>query len=394
MQDYSISYADWSSQEYRIILGRLLALKFTRGADISRLEAEFSRLYAPSTAFGLNFGRHALAIALDIFRQREPARDEVIIPSYICPSVVDAVRKCGLIPVPADVGTDLNLTADSAAAVMGTRTLAVIAPHMYACPAPIASIEALCRKHGVFLIDDAAQVVGVQSDGRMLGTYGDVGIISFAQSKTVITGIKGSGAVLLANSSGILDQIGEAYRNLPPASKRLGPLLDFVWNYLWAARTGQTGYYLRRIGDLLGIRESIPNEASKISNVEAAIALVQLARLTEMHDARLRTIESYHAALKKFPNLEFPQYAPGRFLARVMLALPSGTDLTKLRQRLKEKGLETRLGYAPFTAANGQSQQSEYWAKRLIGVPSGREIGDVEAFRICELLDQEKSKYA
>lgn len=386
MKRYSTAYADWSIHEYAAIARCLLQGQVHRGPQPARLAERLSELYAPSAVHVLNYGHHAIRIALDMFKQVRPDRREVIVPAYICPSVPQAVAACGLTVRNVQVQDDLNMDPAHVQAAMNARTLAVIAPHMYGSPARIGEIEAMCAAAQVFLIDDAAQVAGIRQDGRLLGTFGDAGIISFAQSKTIVTGIGGSGGVLLVNRPQWEQAALQRCAVLPPAQGRPASLGDFVWNYIGSAYTGHSGYYLSRLRSRLGDKKIHPDRASQISNLEASVALAQLHRLDVLVQEKVRVARGYHEALQAYPLLGFPQYSPDRLLARVMLLLPVGADIGRVRAASRLQGVETRLGYGPQLANEAAPGQADLLAQRLLGVPCGREMRQCDIKRVCSIL--------
>lgn len=388
MSGHYISYADWSGAEYAAALRCLLSGKVSDGENAAQLAKCFARRYFPSSAYLMNYGHTGIQIALAAFNRRMPDRTEVLVPAYICPSVVDTIVAAGLTAVPVDIGDDLNLTPATVAEALTGRTLAVVAPHMFGCPARIAEIESLCRDAKVFLLDDAAQVVGIQQEGRLLGTFGDMGIISFAQSKAVVTGIRGSGGVLLVNNPDFDEETSIAWKQLPPPSARMGAFLHFLWNYVWEAHTGNSGYNLGRIGDLLGLRCNASTSGARISNLEAGIALIQLERLAKMQEAKIHVAERYHRKLRGNQAIGFPQYASGRYLSRIMLSLPRGVNLPAVRTFLRDRRVRTRLGYAvPFPSENA-TRNAEAWSGRLLGVPCGAGIGEIAVREICGALSE------
>lgn len=385
MNRYRLRYADWSWREYAAAARCLLTGRVAQGAAQQRLALAFAAMYAPSTAYPVNFGHTAIGLALDLFRAERPERKNVLVPAYICPSVVETIAAAGLNPVPVPVGADLNLLPDAVRAALGPATLAVIAPHMFGCPARIAEIEADCRRAGVFLVDDAAQVVGERSGDRLLGSFGDVGIVSFAQSKAVVTGIRGSGGVLLVNNPALDDGVRRAWAALPPARGRAGAFADFVWNYLWSRYTGNSGYYLGRLRGLFGAARPQPRSRARISNLEAAIALVQLRRLGRIRAAKLAAADAYHAALEDLPGVGMPQYAPGRYLSRIMLTLPPEIDPAALRQALARCGVETRLGYLTPVRPDQPDDDQLTAIRRMLGLPFGNlERGHIN--KICGIV--------
>lgn len=384
---HHLSYADWSVTEYAAIANCVLRGKISRGQGITQLQAALDTLYSPSNIYLTNYGHHAISIALEMFLSRRPTCTEVLVPAYICPSVVKSVQKLGLQPVSVDVNDELNLDINQLEEAISASTLAVIAPHMYACPAQIEKIEQLCNAADVFLIDDAAQVAGVSYQGRMLGCFGDAGILSFAQSKTIVTGIRGSGGALIVSQSRHAE-LPRIVTRLPPASNRIPAMLDFFWNYLWHPWTGSSGYYLSRLLQMLGLDDRTEASCSQISNMEAIIALLQLEKLPDILQDKIRIAECYYQSLQKFPLITFPQYGPGRYLARVMLALPPHLNLQLFRNRLRIAGVETREGYTPYISAARRAENARQWSQRLFDVPAKPGMTDQEIDNICTVIGQ------
>ncbi|MFJ3054891.1 DegT/DnrJ/EryC1/StrS family aminotransferase [Herbaspirillum sp. NPDC087042] len=394
MTRHALSYADWSGAEYRSVARSLLGGRVRQGRASAQLALRLDADYAPSRAYALNYAHTGLALALAAFKRRRPQRNVVLVPAYICPSVVSTISACGLQAQPVAVGDDLNLDMRALREALGQAPLALVAPHMFACPLPIDEIETQCRAAEVFLVDDAAQVAGVRHQGRLLGTFGDVGLLSFAQSKTIVTGIRGSGGVLLVNEPSLDDELGAACAALPPSPGRLAALLEFCWNYLWADRTGASGDHLERLLDTLGLRPADAGEVqARISNLDAGIALAQWPRLEGIIAARRTVAAHYHAALQEQDAIRFPQFAPGRYLARVMLLLPEGSDLAACRTQLRRQGIQSRLGYRIPFPDQAATRHAQALASRLLGMPSGADISAEDTRDICQHLSQALSDF-
>ncbi len=116
--------------------------------------AALGKRYAISTARGrvaIELGLRAVGIAPD---------DDVVLPSYVCKSVLLAVQQSGGRPVFADVGPSLNVTLEDVERALTPRTRAVIVPHLFGMPAPVDAIASTLLARGIALIDDAAQALG------------------------------------------------------------------------------------------------------------------------------------------------------------------------------------------------------------------------------------------
>lgn len=356
------------------------------GPHVEELRCALEAMYAPSIVLPVNAGRTALRLALRTFSAKRPGRRRVLMPAYLCPSAVNVVRELGLQPYPVGVGADLNLNPDQL--VFDDGVLAVLAAHMYACPARIGDIERRCREAGVLLIDDAAQVVGVRSDGRLLGTFGDVGVLSFAQSKTLVTGIRGSGGMLLINNPGFQEELRQAHATLSPPDNRLASLALFLTGYLLATHLGGAGYYASRIAHaLLPTEGKDPYLPALMGNLEAGIARAQLARLPEVLAARTRVAKLYAAALRDLPAVTMPQYAPGRFLSRLFVEVSDTATAPLIRCALQARKISTRAAYPSWTD-NTEAACSNNRADHLVEVPSRSQMTETDVAQVALSLQQ------
>lgn len=293
--------------------------------------------------FPVNAGRTALALLLAALGRQRPGRDEVVLPVYLCPSVPALLSGMGLRPRWVDVGPDLNLTPAAVADVLGPRTLAVLAVHMYGAPAAIGALAALCGDAGVPLIDDAAQVMGEAEAGRALGTFGVGGLVSFAQSKNVVCGLSGSGGLLVVSDRALAGALAPEVEALGGGGAGLGAILWFALRYRAEPWTGR---WLEPLVRRLGIADARPVVPGRISGSAAALAAAQIEAIARRNAARKATLDALAARLAAaVPSIGFPQYAPGRYLSRAMLALPPGVAPADVRARLRGRGIVTRLAY-------------------------------------------------
>jgi len=126
-------------------------------------------------------GRHALfhiLKALDV-------KGKVLVPAFICESILDPLRKLGISPVYYDLETtDLNASIESIRFLSTQNNItALLVASMYGNAANITAIERFCFEKGIILIDDAAQSFGATLDGRIIGTFGNAGFFSFSPGK-------------------------------------------------------------------------------------------------------------------------------------------------------------------------------------------------------------------
>ena len=383
MNHCKLPYANWGRSEFAAALSAFTLGQIRNGPDVEKLEKQLGLLLGQANVLAVNSGRTALRIGLESLAELRSSRTEVIIPAYICPAVINTVKSAGLSPVPAEIGPDLNLTLESVRALIGKNTLGIVVAHMYGCPANIGEFENLARDSGVFLIDDAAQVVGVSVNGRPLGTFGDFGVLSFAQSKCIVTGESGGGGALICQNAELLPIVHSRVDSLDPAQSRGPAFLAFIWNYLLAPLTAQATYYWRRVAP------STPHDIdlARIANLDAKLAICQLESRIDRRTRRVHILDCYARQLSgNTHEIEFPQYAPGRYLARAMLRLPDGYDIALCRQALRSQSITTRCSYPVFADHPDSVPSAAKMAKRLIEVPVDPAMDAKDVRFVCDCL--------
>ena len=179
----------------RVLLRGELARYSTDGkSEASQLEAELARELGVERALVLNSGTSALMCAL-VGVGVGPG-DEVLVPAYTWVSSAASVLAVGAIPVLTEIDESLTLDPRDIARKITPHTKAIIPVHMQNCPSDMDAIMALAKQHGLAVIEDACQAVGVSYRGRMLATIGHVGAYSFQQYKNIYSG---EGGALMTN---------------------------------------------------------------------------------------------------------------------------------------------------------------------------------------------------
>jgi perosamine synthetase len=367
---------DWHAAE--ILAGLRGACGLVSRVAVERDVSQwFSRAYG-RPALVLNSGTSALQLALECLKAERPGRSEVVLPALGCPALTRAVVACGLQPVYADIGADLNTPAASVAACLAPGTLAVVMVHAYGLAADCAGLTELCRDAGVALIDDAAQRVDPAAG---LGTGGDFGIFSFAQSKSVVSGIHGSGGVLLLNEPRYRPAIVARHQRLSAARGRRLAWLEF----LASPHAPKLAYYLARWRRALTTATDAP---AHIGALDAAIAIQQLETLDERRAKRLSQLQWYGQALEA-AGLEAPQLPGGRvagYLARLLVRLPVDQRAV-CRDAMHAQGIATRLPYILPGAVSARSHPSAHRAAaELLELPMPPQLTASDAQRVVATL--------
>jgi len=158
------------------------------------LKRVFSEYIGNPNVILTNSGKDALKISL-LCSGVSPG-DEVILPSFTCPSVAMAVLEVNAVPVFADViENGFNISLDSVKEAINEKTKAIIVAHMAGIPVDLDGFLKLSKERGIILIEDCAQAFGAKYKGKYVGLHGDAAIYSFGISKNI--GGVGGGALVL-----------------------------------------------------------------------------------------------------------------------------------------------------------------------------------------------------
>ena len=190
---------------------------FVLGPNVQELEQEVAAYLGVKHAIGVASGTDALIISLESLGIG--AGDEVIVPSYTFFATAEAVLQVGARPVFVDIEPNTYcLDVQQVTEHLTPHTKAVIPVHMYGHPASMGPLLELARSHGLKVIEDNAQAMGAEYDGRKTGSLGDAGCLSFFPSKNL--GAYGDGGMVVTNDAKI-DEAGANAANPRLAEKEL-----------------------------------------------------------------------------------------------------------------------------------------------------------------------------
>ena len=335
------------------------------GPHVDAFEAEVAARVGVPHALALASGTAALHLALEVLGVG-PGHD-VWLATLTFAATANAVRYVGANPVfvdadPATWALDPALLASEldAAARAGRLPRAVIAVDLYGQCADYAPIAAACRRHGVALVEDAAEALGATYRGRPAGSFGDLAVLSFNGNKIITT--SGGGMLLGARRE----------------------LLDRARYLATQARTPARHYEHEAIG-----------YNYRLSNLLAAVGRAQLADLDRRVAARRATNAAYRHALAHRPGWTFMPEGPDRvstwWLTCATVASPGERDA--ILDRLARADIEARPVWKPmhlqpvFAGARrlGGDVAARLFAHGLC-LPSGSSLTDADRARVIEAI--------
>jgi len=336
-------------------------------------------------------GRAALTIILQALATLS-TRVRVVVPAYTCFSVPAAVARAGLQVVPCDLSTKtLDFAHDDLEARLAEApALCVVSAHLFGVPADVSTTAELCKKHGAFLVEDAAQAFGFQVGNSWLGTLADVGFYSFGRGKTVSAG--GGGAIVCKRED-LASAIDRSCAHLPrqTAFRALVHLAEAALTSLFV-RSELYGIPARLPFPGLGVtRYSTDFEIAALSGAQAGLLRSWRRKTLVMNQARARNASVLSARLTK------PSGS-----SRTYLRLPVLCRSGKQRDRLCRGRLGASLGFSPmYPSAVGaiaglgdrltptRCPKADLLAERLMTVPVHPLVRCSDLQAIARVLDEE-----
>lgn len=245
------------------------------GQKVKKFERAFANFLGAEYAMSTNSGTSALHLTL--LAMGVGPGDEVIIPSFVCSALLNAVHYTGATPVLADINPDTyNLEVTDIRRRISTCTKAIIVPHLFGLAADMESLLGL----DVPIVEDCAQSIGATDHRRPVGLLGMASIFSFYATKVITTG---EGGMVATNSRDIAARI----RDLKAYDKRKNYKIRF--NY-------------------------------KMNDIQAALGIVQLKQLGSIIRRRQKIAERYSCAFNSL-RLKLPPTVSGHIYFRYVLGL-------------------------------------------------------------------------
>lgn len=277
---------DITEEEIDAVVETLRSGWLTTGPRVKAFEKAFAQYLGVSHATALNSGTAALHLALEAIGLS--AEQEVIVPTFTFTASAEVVRYFGARPVLVDVDpSDLNVDVASVESAITSKTRAIIGVDFAGQPCDWARLRTLADDGRIVLIDDAAHALPSWLEGRPIGQWADLTAFSFYATKTLTTG---EGGMLVTERKDWADRV--EIMSLHGISKN-------AWN-----RYTVNGSWFYEV--------MAPGYKYNMTDIAAALGLVQLRRLETMAARRAAIARSYMAAFETILELEVPRVKADR----------------------------------------------------------------------------------
>ncbi|MBI2378996.1 MAG: DegT/DnrJ/EryC1/StrS family aminotransferase [Deltaproteobacteria bacterium] len=347
-------------EELRQAMDRVMdSQAFIMGPDVAAFEAEMSKDLGVKHAIGCANGSDALVLALQALDVGPGS--EVITTTFSFFATAGAIARLGARPVFADIDPEtFNLDADDVERKLSSKTKAIMPVHLFGQMTPMGPVMELAKKHGVRVVEDAAQAVGSREGSSAAGTVGDAGTLSFFPSKNL--GCMGDGGMVLTND----DRVAARVRSLRVHG------------------SGKVRYHHEEVG-----------MNSRLDTLQAAILRVKLPHLSRWTEGRQRVARAYDELLGSTPGIVTPKRLPGmhHIYNQYTLRVPN-RDALEAKLKSEKIGcavyypvaLHLQRCFAQFGGSTGHCPVAEKAVDEVLSIPVYGELTDSQIERIASVV--------
>ena len=330
---------------------------FILGAAVERFEAEYAAFIGTRHAIGVATGLSAIELALGAFGVG--AGDEVITAANTFIATVQAITAVGARPVLVDMDpSSYTIDPDALAAAINSRTRAIVPVHLYGQPVDLDAVLAVARRHGLLVIEDAAQAHGARYKGRRAGSFGHAAAFSFYPSKNL--GAFGDGGMITTDDDRAAEQL------------RL----------------------LRNYGQRVKYHHAIAGTNSRLDALQAAVLRVKLPHLDGWNAARRRHADAYAARLAR--RVRTPTAPAGIEHVYHLYVIETG-QRDAVQHRLRAREIDTGIHY-PVPAhlqeacawlgyKAGDFPATEAASARILSLPMYAELTEAQIDYVAEAIN-------
>ena len=338
------------------LMGCIVGNKVQEGSAIEEFYRKFGQRLGVSHVFGASSGRTAFQLALESLNLEKGT--EIIFPVFTFPVIPMVAKMLGYKPVFCDVDpVTYNSGPEHIESKITENTGAILATHLFGQPCPIRPIAEIARQRNIRLLEDCAHACGVRIEGRQAGTFGDIGIFSFAEGKNMPC--FGGGAIVTSDEE-IAGRTAEILSGSPIAEKgaitKKALSIWVMWLLTRPLIFGVTAYPALRLKQLMGqplmdsavgndLLEEFQNSnpcVSRMSNLQAAIGLRHLDHIDAFNEGARQNARILTENLRDVPGITAPDAVEGD---HIYVYYPLTVDSDRrddLRHYLLKRGFDTK----------------------------------------------------
>lgn len=345
-----LHYARLKAEIDSAIIGCLTTGDLIYRKQLRDFEKELADFVGVKYAIGLASGYHALHLSM-LGAGIKPG-DEVITVAHTFVATVSAIVHCGAIPLLIDVGSDYNIDVNLLEKAITPRTKAIVVVHLNGRICDMDSVGTIAEKHGLIVIEDAAQALGATFRGKRAGSFGRAGCFSFYPFK--ILGGFGDGGAITTND----EQIA-----------KIASLMRYNGE---DRETGEYHYH---------------GYTALLDNVQAAVLSAKLKHLPKWIEQRRDMATRYQRGLRDLAAVKLPHYDGDMYFDVFQNYVIRTRDRDRLRSFLRDNGVETLVHWpkpmwqhAALKLEDPKLPETEAICREAISLPMSAELAaeDVE----------------
>lgn len=302
----------FDKEEEKAVIKVLRSGWVMQGPKVAEFEEKIASYLGVKYAVAVTSGTAALHLSMIALGLR--SYNEVIVPSLTFIATANCVLYVGARPIFAEVDPEtFNIDPKDVEKKISKETKAVIAVHQIGLSAAVEELQKICKKHNLFLVEDAACALGSEYRGRKVGSFGDLACFSFHPRKSITTG---EGGMVTTNSRDLYEKLC-SLRNHGIMKKNDEEIFtDLGYNY-------------------------------RMTDLQASLGLAQFKKLENILEKRLALAKSYDNAFREISYIQtpfVPRYMRHTYQSYMIKIIGGDVSRDRVVDKLKEKGIATKKG--------------------------------------------------
>lgn len=354
-----MAYQEIKQEIDSVVIKSLESGWYILGPEVDTFESEFASYCEATYCVSVANGLDALHLALRALGVGPG--DEVIVPSNTYIATWLAVSQCGATPIPLEPEeATLNIDPTLIEAAITSKTKVILPVHLYGHPADLDPILTIAKKHGLKVLEDAAQAHGATYKGKRIGAHGDAVAWSFYPGKNL--GAMGDGGAVTCNNPEVADRIR----------------------------------VLRNYGSRVKYVNEVEGYNSRLDPVQAAILRVKLRHLDNWNSRRKAIASQYRQNLQN-PSIGLPEVQAYADPAWHLFVVRT-PNRPRMQQYLQEQGVNTLIhypipphlqqAYSKLDYKAGMFPLAEVLANEVLSIPIGPHLQHDQMVKVVDALNR------